>query len=107
MRTPGPWYRSGPVAEDECGVAGGVDVDVVAGAPNDEPPSTISILDGLSVADADLIAAAPELLAALTEYVEWFGAVHGENCPADDTCTCIGGGLNARVNAAIAKAEGQ
>jgi hypothetical protein len=42
-----------------------------------------------------------KLRSVLAEYVEWFGAVHGENCPADDTCSCIGGGLNARVNAVL------
>ncbi len=46
-----------------------------------------------------------ELLTVLKEYVEWFGAVHGQECPGDDTCSCIGGDLNARVNAAIRKAE--
>lgn len=45
-------------------------------------------------------------VAVLKEYVEWFGAVHGQDCPADDTCDCIGGALNKRVNEAIMKAEG-
>lgn len=60
----------------------------------------LAIIDGLRDQNA-------ELLAALKEVVEWHGAVHGQECPADDTCDCIGGDLNRRVNAAIAKAEGR
>lgn len=56
---------------------------------------------------ADLVAACPpqdreaELLAAVMDFVEWHGACHSDDCPADDTCDCIGGAINARVNAAI------
>lgn len=91
--TKGPWYRRGPLHEDESGVAGGIDVDVVAQSDEDgEAP--VSILDGLSVADADLIAAAPELLVACQValndrmYKEW---------PA----------IAELLMAAIAKAEGK
>lgn len=57
-------------------------------------------------ANADLISAAPDLLAALRAYVDWFGAAHHGDCPADDTCDCRCKPLNDAVNAAILKAEG-
>lgn len=91
--TPGPWhvgphYKSDVESQHgricDCGITRG---------PNGE-------------ANARLIAAAPDLLEALKEMVEWHGGVHGEDCPEDDTCDCIGAGINERVNAAIAKAEG-
>lgn len=94
--TPGPW----DTFDDE-----------IVCRRDDQHIADVPLCDGINPtewqANMRLIAAAPDLLAALKEYVEWFGAVHGEDCPADDTCTCIGGSLNARVNAAIRKAEGR
>ena len=34
-------------------------------------------------------------------YVEWFGAVHQDDCPADDTCGCDGKPMNDGANLAI------
>jgi hypothetical protein len=44
---------------------------------------------------------AARLRAALREYVEWCGAVHEADCPADDTCECAGAPVNSAVNAAL------
>ena len=41
------------------------------------------------------------LRTALLSMVEWHGGVHGEDCPEDDTCECIGQSINAAVNAAL------
>lgn len=56
--------------------------------------------------DAHLIAAAPELLEALKEYIEVMGPAHENECPQDDTCNCKWKYINDKVNQAIAKAEG-
>ncbi len=46
-----------------------------------------------------------ELHDTMAEYIEWFGAIHSEDCPADDTCDCIGGDLNRRVNETMQNAR--
>lgn len=56
-------------------------------------------------ANARLMSAAPDLLAALKAYVEWKGPCCTDDCPADDTCSCAGKPVNDMVNAAIAKAR--
>lgn len=38
---------------------------------------------------------------ALEKYIEWFGGVHEDDCPADDTCDCSGKWINDGVNAAF------
>ena len=61
--TPRPWYRTGPLAEDETGVLGGIDMGLLS-----EPDGT-DLIDDPREADYDLIAAAvnalPSLLADL------------------------------------------
>lgn len=108
--TPGPWYRKGPLTDEESGVAGGVDVDVVT-PPEDEGDAPWSILGDLTVEDADLIAAAPDLLAACRQIVDAHSVLFGfglplmlDGKPIDHT------GLNQAAElarAAIAKAEGR
>jgi hypothetical protein len=69
--------------------------------------------EGGGQADANLIAAAPDLLEALKALVDWQGVEHqatagpdgaAEDCPGDDTCRCP---IVVQVNAAIARAEGR
>jgi hypothetical protein len=43
----------------------------------------------------------PDALKALERYIEWFGAVHDDECPADDTCSCSWRWVNEGVNAAF------
>ena len=82
--TPGPWQAVGPP-------------DNIHVVRADAPHMRICFLtsDGPTEANADLIIAAPDLLAALREVAELQGSAHA---PA--------GSLWSRVNAAIAKATG-
>lgn len=41
------------------------------------------------------------MLKAVEAYVEYYGAVHDEDCPADDTCDCSSRWINAGVSAAM------
>ncbi len=102
--TPGPWrvddgdstlrVRSTDTFVCVALVTGGVDSE-----DNDLPNGPTY------QANARLIAAAPELLDALEDFVTWHGGAHSEECPGDDTCDCVGGAVNAKVNAAIRKAR--
>ena len=81
--------------------------------PTDSVQYVVVGVDGLRpaveervAADARLIAAAPDLLTALKEFIDWHGPAHDNDCPEDDTCDCAGAPINARVNAAIRNAEG-
>jgi hypothetical protein len=81
--TPGPWiWCSGEANEHDCYVIAEDENDVLA--------------TGLSEPDARLIAAAPDLLAALKEYIRDFG----DNEDSDSQL------MAAKARAAIAKAEG-
>lgn len=40
-------------------------------------------------------------LKALTEYIEWHGPLHEDDCPCDDTCDCDFRNVNAGVNLAV------
>lgn len=77
---------------------------VVSQTDEDGAWATAKMLEAEAELD-QLRAERDELLAVLKEYVEWFGAVHGQECPGDDTCACIGGALNERVNAAIRRGD--
>jgi hypothetical protein len=62
--TPRPWYRTGPLGEDETGVLGGVDMGLLS-----EPDGT-DLIDDPREADYDLIAAAVNALPALLDDLE-------------------------------------
>jgi hypothetical protein len=62
--TPRPWYRTGPLAEDETGVLGGIDMGLLS-----EPDGT-DLIDDPREADYDLIAAAVNALPALLADIE-------------------------------------
>jgi hypothetical protein len=85
--TPGPWY-----ANQDC-----IEIDGPEG-PRDVTLAVVLQADN-AAADARLIAAAPELLAALKELVAYDD---GSNEPED-----YGYELLQRCKAAIAKAEGR
>ena len=104
VHAPGPWLQRGLVAPGEKSRERAVVVDFegipVAHAlgpagPYPRPPGEVN-------ANARLIAAAPDMLAALTEMVEMGeGCVTGSNC-RDPECCRYG-----RARAALAKAEGK
>lgn len=48
-----------------------------------------------------------DLLEALRDLIEWQAVEHEDGCPEDDTCSCAAAPIIAKVNAAIAKAEGK
>lgn len=48
---------------------------------------------------------ASDLLAALKEMAEFYGAMHEDDCPCDDTCECKYKPFNDRINSAISKAD--
>ena len=64
--TPRPWYRTGPLDEEETGVAGGVRMGLLSEPDGDEAKQT-DLIDDPKESDYDLIAAAvnalPDLLA--------------------------------------------
>lgn len=91
--TAGPWTVGGRIAglrEDHVAISGGRDFACAVMQGNYETDS----------ANARLIAAAPDLLAALKEAIEWCHMGHGD-FPAR------GCGLCKPMHAAIAKAEGR
>ena len=40
----------------------------------------------------------------LRQFIDWHGPLHGAECPADDTCDCLGKPANDAVNAICQKA---
>jgi hypothetical protein len=61
---PRPWYRTGPLAEDETGVAGGVRMGLLSEPDGDEAKQT-DLIDDPKESDYDLIAAAVNALPSL------------------------------------------
>ena len=62
--TPRPWYRTGPLDEEEIGVLGGQDMGLLS-----EPDGT-DLIDDPREADYDLIAAAVNALPSLLDDIE-------------------------------------
>ncbi len=60
--TPGPWYRFGPLTDEEAGCAGGADARVVAA---DDDGGSYDVFDAPSVATVDFAAHADTHYAAL------------------------------------------
>lgn len=96
--TPGPWWSEGEYDEDECGcaiIAANTDCGPLPGNPTRGMVAWASELlperADECIANARLIAAAPEMLEALKKARDALGA----NAARDD------------VDAAIAKAEGR
>src|SRR5688572_22997275 len=107
--TPGPWVQD-PTGDIGWWLIGTAEREVAEARGEDRFSGMTA---GEARANARLIAAAPDLLAALKELVDWQGVEHqaaagpdgdAEDCPGDDTCRCP---IVAQVNAAIAKAEGR
>lgn len=103
--TPVPWLRDGLLVyalhrfdgRDVNRFSANVDAWISQGGTQQE-----------AEANANLIAAAPDLLTeliALTVYHA--GYPHDDDCPQDDTCECSAKPKNDRLNAVIAKAEGR
>lgn len=37
----------------------------------------------------------------LTQYIQWYGAIHENNCPQDDTCECKYKKINDAINRSV------
>jgi hypothetical protein len=103
--TPGPWRVEGPDDEPYGQIGVFAAHHLVCELWQDDAP--VRDYNEAQWANARLIAAAPELLAALRAVVESFGPWHDDDCPCDDTCSCSAKPVHDAVNAAIAKAEGK
>ena len=60
-----------------------------------------------SIANARLIAAAPELHATVLDLIEVHGGAHTEDCPEDDTCDCAWKPFNDKIQALLDKIDGK
>ena len=67
--TPGPWYRTGPLDEDETGVAGGVRMGLLSEPDGDEAKQT-DLIDDPKESDYDLIVAAVNALPSMLTDIE-------------------------------------
>jgi hypothetical protein len=86
--TPGPWHI----------VTDSADRSVIKSTTQPEKPHSVIVADSwVKQADARLIAAAPELLEALREILEW------AQIPSDGSKTAVA--IKVKAEAAISKAE--
>lgn len=103
--TAGPWYVSGPLSEEESGVPGGRSRDVVF--VDDETGETLGLLDDVTEGNANLIAAAPKMLAACQAVVRWAKEAEQRGVKMPLWCGLLWDEAIKEVNNAIAQAEGR
>jgi hypothetical protein len=101
--TPGPWFRAGLIVKQDCGDRFGPQIARVAG-----PEVAI---DPECEANADLIAAAPDMLAALDECKTFLDDLTNPDArasgPAIVASFTNAVALNVKVRSALAKATGR
>ncbi len=102
--TPGPWYQFGCGVTDENPkhVKPGTPLNLIAATGDDCDPGD----ESQQIANARLIAAAPELLAALNDALPLLEGFEDADMHEDDEVPIVAPVL-AKVRAAIAKAEGR
>ena len=66
---PRPWYRTGPLSEDETGVYGGVAMGLLS-VPDGDDANQTDLIDDPKESDYDLIAAAVNALPSLLSDLE-------------------------------------
>jgi hypothetical protein len=68
--TKGPWYKVGPLTEEEAGRAGGEPATIEHAWTDDDVAGTVDVLDCPSEDDLELISEARNALPALLAVVE-------------------------------------
>ena len=95
--TPGPWSRNIKPASKYCTIFAGQSTHVAV-------VCTQGLTEDEIEANTDLIAAAPDLLAALKWAMDYISLHEGRN---DKHAFCVNNCLHKQARAAIARAEGR